>query len=500
MTTKKHYQTLISHLREIAILESTSALVSWDQQTYMPKGGAALRAEQLSYLAKTIHEKFTHPSIGDLLSEISIEDPTSAEGANVREIKHAYDKATKLSQSFVETFTKTTSLAHQAWEEARKKSDFTLFEPWLEKIVDLSIQKAEAYGYEDEPYDALLDGFEQGLTSAKLDDLFHTLQIDLVRILDKIKGSSKKPDDRITHRHFDLKSQEDFGKLVAKKIGFDFDHGRLDIAAHPFTTDIGHGDTRITTRYQANHFNDSFYSIVHEVGHALYEMGLNKKDHFGEPIAQAASLGIHESQSRIWENMVGRSFEFWEYFFPQAKAYFPDALKDVSLQDFYGAVNFVKPSFIRVDADEINYSLHVILRFDVERALIQRKITVKELPDFWNDKFYHYFGHQVDTHANGCLQDVHWSAGLFGYFPTYTLGNLYAAQFFAKAQEDIPDLLTQFSQGEFGSFLAWLRTNIHQHGFRYLPQDLCKKVTGKALSHHYFIDYLEKKFSHIYQF
>lgn len=504
MSGQKAYEELVKRVREISILASCGSVLGWDEQTYMPRGGAELRSEQLGLLSGMTHDQFTDPRIGELLSELEqsdlVKDPVSEAAVNSRELRHLYDKETKLPKELVEELSKTRTLAQAAWVEARKKGDFKSFLPWLEKTVELSRRKADAYGYEGEPYNALLDDYEPGMTTGEIETVFATLRDELVKLLDKVKGAPKKPDKSIVEREYNVETQRLFGEAVASAMGFDFTEGRLDITAHPFCSSPGPGDTRITTRYNPNRLNDALFGIMHEAGHGLYEMGLDKKKHFGSPMGESVSLGIHESQSRMWENQVGRSKAFWKYFFPQAQRMFRDALGDVSLDDFYGAINDVAPSYIRVEADEATYNLHILLRFELERALMTGDLKPADVPGEWDSRFEKYLGIKVDHIANGCLQDVHWAAGLIGYFPTYTLGNLYSAQFFGQAKKDIPDLYEQFERGDYLTLLAWLRENIHKHGQRYRAKKLVEVVTGGKLSQKPLIDYMNEKYGEIYGF
>ncbi|HUV29757.1 MAG TPA: carboxypeptidase M32 [Acidobacteriota bacterium] len=502
MTPQKAYDELEKRLKEIALIQSSIGLLGWEERTYMPPRGADLRSRQLSYLAGLGHEKFTDPRIGELLATVEgselTKDPDSVQAANVREIRHLYDKNTKLPKDLVEELTRTTSLAETEWATARKNSDFKAFLPWLGKVVDLTRKKAEAYGYEGEPYNSLLDDYEPGATVDDIIEVFKNLKDELVDLVGRIAEASKKPDVSVVEREYDVERQKLFNEMVACAIGFDFAAGRLDISTHPFTNGLGPGDTRITTRFNPRRLNDALFGTMHEVGHALYEMGLQKDKYFGMPVGDSASLGIHESQSRMWENQVGRSKEFWVYFLPQLKRIFRQSLNGVELDDFYAAVNHVTPSYIRVEADEATYNLHILLRFELERAMVLGDLKPGDVPGEWNSRFKKYFGLDVDTDAHGCLQDVHWSAGLIGYFPTYTLGNLYAAQFFARAKQDIPDLPQQFERGNFSSLLGWLRENIHYQGQRYRANRLCERVTGKPLSHRPLMEYMNAKFKEIY--
>lgn len=504
MAENKTYNRLTERCREIALLSSSAAVLGWDERTYMPANGGQLRADQLGLLARMVHEQFVAPEIGDMLKELEqsslYKENSSIEAANIRETRHRYDKETKLPKELVEEITKVTTLAQGVWVKARKKNDFKAFLPWLEKVIKLNQQKAEAYGYKGEPYNALLDDYEPGATVDMIDDVFKNLRDELVKLLQKVQGAKNKPDASIVEREYNVELQRIFGESVAAAIGYSFDSGRLDVTTHPFCTGIGPGDTRITTRYNPNRLNDSLFGIMHEAGHGLYEMGLEKEKYFGLPTGDAASLGIHESQSRMWENQVGRSKEFWVYFFPQAQRIFKEALQGVSLDDFYGSINYVKPSYIRVESDEATYNLHILLRFELERALLKGDLKPADVPGEWNSRFKKYFDLNVDKDTNGCLQDVHWAAGLIGYFPTYTLGNLYSAQFFAKAQKDMPDMKEQFTCGNFQPLVKWLRDNIHKHGGRYRANVLCEKVTDAELSYKPLVEYMNAKFAEIYGF
>ncbi len=504
MTAKDAYKELTERCHEVHIISSAQAVLGWDERTYMPRMAARLRSEQVSYLSGLLHDKFTDPRIGELLSELEqsdlVKDPDSIEAANIRELRGDYDKFTKLPKELVQELSKTTSLAQGEWVKARQTDDFKTFQPWLEKVINLTIKKAEAYGYEGEPYNALMDDYERGMTVDEVSTVFAALRDDLVELLGKIKGGSKRPDPSIVERDFDVEMQRIFGESVTMAMGYNYDEGRLDITEHPFTTGIGPGDTRITTHYNPKRLNDALFGTIHEAGHALYEMGIEKEKHQGMPVGESTSLGIHESQSRMWENQVGRSKQFWTYFFPQAQRLFRDSLGGVKLDDFYTSINNVAPSYIRIEADEVTYNLHILLRFELERALTTGDLKVADLPGEWNRRFKDYFGIEVDKDPHGCLQDVHWSAGLIGYFPTYSLGNLYSAMFFDQAKEDIPDLLARFERGDFLCLREWLRENIHRHGRRYRANKLAQRVTGQSLSHKPMIDYLTTKFGDIYGF
>jgi len=504
MTPQDAYKELIERRKKTATLESCGSVLGWEERTYMPRGGAEHRAAQLGLIAGLTHEWSVDPKIGELLSTIESSDlvkgKDTIEAANVREIRHHYDKDTKLPRELVEEFAKTTSLAQGVWQEARKKNDFKHFLPSLEKVIDLTKRVAECYGYKDDIYDPLLDNYEPGMKTAEVARVFDALLPELVELNRKIADAPKKPDVSIVRRVYDKELQRVFGESVAAAMGFDFNKGRLDVTTHPFCSGFGPGDTRITTRYNPHRLNDALFGIMHEAGHALYEMGIDKEHHFGTPVGETFSLSLHESQSRMWENQVGRSKEFWTHFFPQAQRIFRDALGDVKLEEFYGAINYSEPSYIRVEADEATYNLHIMLRFELERLILKGDLKPADIPGEWNRRYEKYFGLKVDTDANGCLQDVHWSAGYMGYFPTYCLGNLYSAQFFARAKQEISDLPNQISQGNLLGLLTWLRKNIHIHGARYRAKALGERVTGQPLSHKPLVEYMNKKYGEIYGF
>ena len=492
---------LVDLCKEIHLLRSCSSLLGWDERTYIPQKGTPHRAEQQSLLAGIVHDKFTSPKIGDLLNEIEnselVDDPLSPAAVNVREIRRLYDKEVKLPKSLVEEISRTVTLSEQAWVEARKKSDFHMFSPWLAKMTELKRQQADAIGYKKERYDALLDDYEPGETAENIKKVFDGLRKELVELVEAIGSSSRRPDISILERNYPVDKQEVVSKTASASIGFDYNGGRLDITTHPFCTTIGPGDVRITTRYNQNHFGQAFFGVLHESGHGLYEQGLDPQ-YAGLPMGESVSLGIHESQSRMWENFVGRSKPFWIYFFPWVKKVFWESLNDVKLDDFYFAINDVRPSLIRVEADEVTYNLHILLRFEIEHAIFAGDLKTDDVPGIWNENFKRYFGIVPPDDARGCLQDVHWSCGYIGYFPTYTLGNLYAAQFFAKAKEELGNLDEQFSHGSFTDLLSWLREKIHKHGMRYRAPDLVKEVTGKPLSHEYLMSYLKEKYGMLY--
>jgi carboxypeptidase Taq len=492
---------LVSELRSLGLLKSCQSLLAWDEQTYMPPQGAELRADQLALLAGMAHQKATQPRIGELLSQLTdtaaLGGPNSEPAALVREARREYDRATKLPQKLVEELTRTATLSQQAWIAARKAKSFPQFLPWLEKMIHLKQQEADAVGYTEHRYDALVDEYEPGATTAQLTAALTPLRNELVPLVAAIADSRVKPDASILTRHYPIEAQREFGRKAAQAIGFSFESGRLDEAAHPFCQGIGPGDCRLTTRYDEQHFPGAFFGTLHEAGHGMYEQGL-PAEQFGTPLGATISLGIHESQSRMWENLVGRSRSFWQHFYPTAQKSFPEALSGVSLDEFYKAVNEVRSSWIRVEADEVTYNLHILLRFEMEQALIAGDIKPSDVPGAWNEKFQSYFGMTPPNDALGCIQDIHWSAGLIGYFATYTLGNMYGSQFFAQARNDLGDLDAMFAKGEFAPLLEWLRKNIHSRGQHLRAGELVQTVTGNPLSHQPLMAHLKAKFGAIY--
>ncbi|MCP4601162.1 MAG: carboxypeptidase M32 [Proteobacteria bacterium] len=495
------YQWLKNHSVETSYLGSLGTLNAWDQRTYIPVKGHAHRAEQLAVLAKLLHERITDQRIAEYLAKIEgtdlVADPTSPESANAREWRKAYDRATKIPKKLVEEIARTTSKCETVWERARPKNDWKTFEPHLERVFRLLDEKAQALGYKEEKYDALLEDYESGETAESVKTMFNRMSETLVEILGKIQGSSVRPDREILRRHFPIDAQKQFSKTVAAAIGYDLEAGRIDATAHPFTIGIGPGDVRITTRYFENYFPGALFGTIHEAGHAMYEQGL-PAEHWGTPRGEAISLGIHESQSRLWENLVGRSHGMWRRYFSEAKELFA-SLSDVDFDRFLLAINAVEPSLIRVEADEVTYNLHILLRFDLELGMMRGDLSVKDLPEAWREKMKTYLGVDPPDVASGVMQDVHWSAGLVGYFPTYTLGNIYSAQLYHYAEQKLGNLQEQFSKGEFKPLLEWLRENIHTLGGTYKPRELIREATGSAPDPSYLIRYWENKYSRLYE-
>jgi carboxypeptidase Taq len=504
------YAELRKLLREGATLGAIGSLLNWDQETYMPHAAAGFRAEQASMMASLAHAKRTSPRLGELIEACEKDRGVlehADEAANLREIRRDYDLARKLPADLVAELALVGSQAQEAWKLAREKSDFAMFAPWLEKMLALTRRKAECYGVPagGELYDALLDEYEPGMTSAQIEAIFTPLRDRLSSLIALVREEGGKVSTKCINVKVDTGKQHEFGQYVLNAMGFDLGAGRLDVTTHPFCSGMAPGDTRLTTRYRGEKFTDALYGTLHEMGHGLYEQGLPKlgeQGRFGEPLADAISLGIHESQSRMWENFVGRSKAFWKWALPKARKHFREGKKSpldkYGVKDLYAAVNTVTPSLIRVEADEGTYNLHVMIRFELERALISGDLKVADLPAAWNARYADYLGVEVPDDRRGCLQDVHWSFGLMGYFPTYTLGNLYAAQFWETILEQIPDLQDQIAEGEFGALLGWLRENIHRHGRRHRAADLCAMVTGKPLSADPLMRHLARKAEQVY--
>lgn len=498
MKTQSPYSDLLHRAKTVSLLHSCSSALHWDQQTQMPKAGAAFRGEQLALLARLAHKEATEPKIRELLIAAEAEryPADSIEAANVRESRHAFDRAMKIPPRLVEELARVTALANEAWTDAREKSDFSLFRKHLEEIVQLKREEASAVGWKNHPYDALLDEYEPGATTADITKLFAELTAELVPIIQAIANAKRTPDRSILERDFPLDRQRLFAESAAAAVGFDFRAGRLDTTTHPFCSGFGPGDCRITTRYNPRAFHEAFFGVLHEAGHGLYEQNL-PTDRYGEPSAQSCSLGIHESQSRLWENLVGRNRPFWEHFFPRLQQAFP-SVADVRLDDFHFAINAVRPSFIRVEADEATYNLHIVLRFEIEQALVSGDLPVADLPGAWNEKFQKFFNLTPSNDREGCLQDIHWAFGGIGYFPTYTLGNLYSAQFLQAARAALPNLEDEFRRGNFRDLRDWLVEHVHSQGRRFRAGQLCERTTGHPLSVRPFLDELRAKFFPLY--
>ncbi len=493
------FTQLADHCRETAMWNSIEALLGWDERTIMPQAAGEYRADQIALMAGMIHRRRTDPRLGEWLNTLlaSKPDPHSDRGATARELKRQYDRRVQLPQKLVEELARLSILGQQAWSTARVNNDFKALQSLLEKTFQLKREQAQAIGYPECPYDALLDDFEPGALTSDIAKVLAGLRDQLVPLVAEIRDSGRSPNVEIITRSYPIDSQAQFARDVCADIGFDFHRGRLDVTNHPFCSTQGPHDCRITTRYDQRHFPGAFFGALHEAGHGIYDQGL-RTEWYGLPPGDAVSLGIHESQSRMWENLVGRSRSFWKHFYPAAQKAFPQALGKVPLEDFYWAINDVRPSLIRVEADEATYNLHILARFELEQALINDDLKVADLPAAWNEKYQHYLGLTPPNDSEGVMQDIHWSHGLIGYFPTYSLGNLYAAQFFQAADKELGGLDKQFAAGQFEPIRNWLREKIHRPGQCYTADELIQRVTGKPLSHQALMQHLRGKFGPLY--
>jgi carboxypeptidase Taq len=491
-------EQLKEKLGEVADIGHAASILSWDQQVNMPPGGNEARGQQLATLSKIAQEKFITDEVGELIDELKqeLDGADTDEAALVRVAARDYDKARRVPPSFIAEQALVTSKAFEAWREARSKSDFSIFQTHLEKVVELIHKYISFFPPADHPYDTLLDNYEPGMKTAEVKAIFDGLRPKQVKLIKAIASSRQVQDDFLFKKYNEMKLM-DFGVEVITRFGYDWTRGRQDKAPHPFAETFSVNDVRITTRYEDDNPLAMLFSTMHEAGHAMYEQGVNPS-YDRTPIAGGTSLAVHESQSRMWENLVGRSLPFWEHFYPAFKKLFASQLDGVSLKSFYKAINKVEPSLIRVNADEATYNLHVMLRLELEIGMVEGSLAVKDLPEVWNTKMQEYLGITPPDDARGVLQDIHWSSGAIGYFSTYALGNLVSAQLWEKINKEIQDLDDQIRNGDFSELLAWLRKNIHQHGQKYEPQKLVETVTGSRISPEPYVRYLRKKYGEIY--
>ncbi len=489
-------------LTEVSDLRRSANLLNWDMQVNMPPGGAQTRGDQLGTLSRLAHERFTSTELGHLLQELlPAADALDGESDDARMIKTAarrYEKQVRVPAAWVAEFATVTALSQQAWMEAKHKNDFPMFRPHLEKVVGMVRDYAAFFEPYDHIYDPLLDGFEPGMKTRDVLAIFEDLRPQQVALIQQIT-SKPQVEDGFLHRNFDEEKQWVFSVGVLKEIGYNFAEGRLDRSVHPFTIEMGHGDIRITTRVMEGFFNSAFFSCMHEGGHGLYEQGIPQAL-YRTMLDEGASMALHESQSRLWENLVGRSFAFWHHYYPLLQRVFPAQLSDISLDAFYKGINRVQPSLIRVEADEATYNLHIMLRLELEIGLIDGRLHVQDLPGAWREKMQAYLGITPANDSEGVLQDIHWADGLLGYFPTYALGNIIAAQLWEHVAKDIPDLDEQIGRGEFTALLAWLRSRLHQQGARFEPQETLQRAIGEEMDAGPYLRYLKTKFGRIYGF
>lgn len=497
-TTQQLYESYKTKLQQIADVKYASAVLQWDQETFLPVKGNDARGRQLATLTEIAHQMFTDNSTENLITElISKTDLSDQQRRNVELSAYDFNKSKKLPSSFVRKSSEVINKSFHAWIAARKQNDFKIFENPLQNVIDIKKQEADLLGYEAHPYDALMNEYDRGLTVKETDRLFAELSPAITEILNTINNFSQ-PDNSFLFSHFDKTKQWDLGLHLLKSMHFDFEAGRQDISEHPFTTNFSSRDVRVTTRIDEKDLANMVWSCIHEGGHALYEQGL-PDEQYGLPLGEYCSLSIHESQSRLWENCIGRSKSFWQYHYPKLQEYFPEQLNAISLEQFYCGTNKVIPSLIRTEADELTYHFHVMIRYEIEKMLIEGSLVAKDIPAVWNELYKQKLGINVPDDNRGCLQDVHWSHGSFGYFATYSIGSLYAAQLWSTIKKSIPDIDTAILNGSTLPVFNWLQKNIFPHGRYFDASGLCKKATGEMLNPRYFIDYAKGKFYDIYR-
>lgn len=485
------------YLKKLEYLNSAVGVLYWDMRVGIPKKGIPYRSEVIGYLSTEAYRLETSDEVKGFIEYFSgVEGLDKVTSSMVENVRKNYEKTKKIPEDRYKEYVILTSEAETVWEEAKTKSDFSLFRPYLEKIVEFQKEMIGYWGFEGNKYNTLLDLYEPGFTVEKIDKVFGEVRDGIVVLLNKIKASGNVPDTKVLEGSFSKESQEELSIHILKKLGYDFEAGRMDESIHPFTIEFNNKDVRITTHYYENDFTSALFSCIHEGGHGIYEQNISD-DLIGTTLAGGVSMGIHESQSRFYENILGRSREFWRGLYPEVIKTYPH-FERVDFEDFYRAINNVKPSLIRTDADELTYSLHIIIRYEIEKALINDEIKVEDLPRIWNEKYKEYLGIEPQNDEEGVLQDMHWSDGSFGYFPSYALGNLYGAQFYDAMKKSIPDMMEQVEKGEFGTIKEWLKENIHRHGGVYKPSELIKMATGEELSARYFLEYLNRKYGEIY--
>ncbi len=484
-------------MRRIADVRNASALLQWDQETYLPAKGASFRGQQISTLSEISHKMFSEEELGNILSELMHKNDLSAsQKKNVERTLEDYNKNKKYTSEFVRALSDQVNKTFHAWIESRKKNDFSIYEKDLDALIGLKREETNILGYTGHPYNALLNEFEKGATIELLDKTFHEMLPTLQDLIQKI-NRGEQVDDSFMLKQFPKDQQWKWGMFLVQRLNFDLEAGRQDMSEHPFSISFNRNDVRITTRISENDFGNMTWSCIHEVGHALYEQGLPEQE-YGLPLGEACSYSIHESQSRLWENNVGRGLHFWSHYYPKLQEYFPDQFKPVSFEDFYKGINKVQPSLVRTEADEITYHFHVFIRYDLEKQLIGGSLSARDIPAFWKESYKKWLGVEVPDDKQGSLQDVHWSHGSFGYFPTYSLGSFYAAQLFSAAEQQLPGLNKDIAQGKTEGILQWLRTNVHSKGRYHTSEELCQEVTGEPLNSKYFVNYLLDKYRPIY--
>lgn len=484
-------------MRLIADVKSANAVLQWDQETYLPPKGAEFRGQQISTLSEISHRLFSEEELGHLLQDLlSKGDLSEEQKRNVEKTNEDYLKNKKYTSEFVRKLSEQVNKTFHSWIAARKQNSFSVYEKDLDALIQLKRQEAEILGYEHHPYNALLDEYEKGATVELLDKTFANLLPTLKDLLDRIL-KKQQVDNSFLKQNFPKQKQWEWGMELIRLLNFDLEAGRQDISEHPFSVSFNRNDVRITTRVDENDFGNMTWSCIHETGHALYEQGL-PEEQYGLPLGEACSYSIHESQSRLWENNVGRSENFWQHYYPLLQTYFTAQFRNVSLEQFYKGINKVEPSLIRTEADELTYHLHVYIRYELEKKLLEGSLSASEIPTYWNDHYKRFLEVTVPDDKEGCLQDVHWSHGSFGYFPTYSLGSFYAAQFYTVASSRLNGLEIEIQKGNIAALLSWLRLNIHSKGRFFTSEELCRDVSGSGLDVSYFINYLLEKYVSIY--
>lgn len=491
------YTELQNRMQQISDLQATLALLSWDQETYMPSQAASYRSRQVALLSSLVHEKFVAPEVGNALEALRKSDLKEDQKINIQRLTEDYEKEVKLSSDFVKKRSENISKAFQAWVQAREKNNWSPFAEALKPLVDLKREEAEIRGYEHHPYDALLDLYDPGSNMAYLDPLLSDLKEGLLEITQTLEPRYSE-DYSFMSAFVPANVQWEWGMKLLKDIGYDFERGRQDKSHHPFTITLSPGDIRITTRIDERDFSNMLWSTIHEGGHALYEQGLPKESHFGMPMGEAAGLSVHESQSRFWENHIGRSHSFWEAYYPNLQKEYGDVFSNIKLDTFYRAINQVQPNLIRTEADELHYHLHIMIRYEIEKELIKGSLEVEDIKALWNQKYSDYLGIEVCSDKEGVLQDVHWAHGSFGYFPTYTLGSLMAAQIMQQLESEEGNMHNALRQKEFSIIINWLDKNIWKWGRSFDAQSFCQNITGKELQVSPFLSYSRQKFGAIY--
>ena len=496
-TVEENIKDLKEYIKKIDYLNSAIAVLYWDMRTYIPKKGVPYRSDVVGYLSSEAYKLETSDKVKEYIDYFEgVKGLNDVQIAMVQNMKRDYEKSKLIPEEKFVEFTTLQGNSEAAWQEAKLKSDYSIFKPYLKKLIDLSKEFAGYWGFKNNKYDGLLDRFEPGLTTEKVDTVFGDLKKSVIDLLNKIEKSDTKINTDMFKGNFSVENQQKLGNCVLEKMGYDFDAGRVDKTLHGFTINFCNKDVRITTDYDTKNFISSFFTYMHEGGHALYEMDIPDDLRF-TGLSQGASMSIHESQSRFYENIIGKSREFWTYFYPEVIKIYPE-FQNVPFGEFYHGVNKVEPSLIRVDADELTYNLHIIIRYEIEKMMINGDIDVDDLPSIWNQKYKEYLGVTPPDDAHGILQDIHWSSGDFGYFPSYALGNLYGAQFMHAMKKDVPDIMSRVQSGDLKSVRNWLSNNVHKYGKTYTPSELVKKATGEELNAKYFIDYINNKFSEIY--